>query len=301
MLQTIVTELVTLPGIELVILLDWRCSVPELPVQTRIIRIEQNQSYVPVLQRLSQECELFWPIAPETDGALSLLAGMAAASGIPCLLSSFDTLTLCTSKYRTSHYLRKRRLNAVRTDYVSGRDSMTEGRWVIKPDDGVAGEGSLIITEPAVLQQFRQKKPDNRRYVIQSYVPGRALSLSCLCKNGRGWLLCCNEQELDMRDGRFQLVACHVNTNSDQAAAYQQLVNLIAHAMPGLWGYIGIDLIDSVQQGLVILEINPRLTTSYCGIQAATGINVAEQVLQLRAGEPLLRKSKNRTVTIRLH
>lgn len=301
MLQALVTGLLALPGIEPVILLDWRCSIPELAGQIRIIRIAQNQSYLTVLQRQFRECELFWPIAPETDGALNHLAEMAAAVGIPCLLSSSDTLAICSSKYRTSRSLRKNRLNAIRTDYLSDCHGMAKGKWVIKPDDGVAGEGSQIIMETSVQQHFMINHTDPGRFVIQPYLPGRALSLSCLFKQGRGWLLTCNEQELDVRGGGFELVACHVNTDSDQAAAYQYLIDRIARAMPGLWGYIGIDLIDSAQLGLVILEINPRLTTSFCGIRDAIGINVAEQVLQLRTGEPQLRKTTNRTVTVRIH
>jgi predicted ATP-grasp superfamily ATP-dependent carboligase len=64
-----------------------------------------------------------------------------------------------------------------------------------------------------------------------------------------------------------------------------------------LWGYAGIDLILTAG-GPVILEINPRLTTSYVGLRQATGENPATLMLDLyrtgrlpapgrQAGEPV--------------
>jgi len=41
---------------------------------------------------------------------------------------------------------------------------------------------------------------------------------------------------------------------------------------------VGIDLVRT-EQGLVMLEINPRLTTSYAGLRRALGVNPAGLVL----------------------
>lgn len=47
-----------------------------------------------------------------------------------------------------------------------------------------------------------------------------------------------------------------------------------------------------------VLEINPRLTTSFVGIYDALGINIAEAVLQLVHGEPILNPVYNRPITV---
>ena len=50
--------------------------------------------------------------------------------------------------------------------------------------------------------------------------------------------------------------------------------------LPGLAGYVGMDVI--VDDGRVtVLEINPRLTTSYAGLHRAIGRNPAGLVLDL--------------------
>ena len=53
-----------------------------------------------------------------------------------------------------------------------------------------------------------------------------------------------------------------------------------AGAIPGLWGYIGIDLVETAR-GPLVVDVNPRLTTSYAGLAAATGCNPARLVLDL--------------------
>ena len=61
----------------------------------------------------------------------------------------------------------------------------------------------------------------------------------------------------------------------------------IAEALPGLWGYVGVDLVLSAA-GPMVLEVNPRLTTSYAGLREAIGANPAAFVLQLRdSGAPM--------------
>ena len=75
------------------------------------------------------------------------------------------------------------------------------------------------------------------------------------------------------------------------------MVDNIAHALPELWGYAGIDLIETQEQ-LLVLEINPRLTTSFVGIREALGVNVVESVLQLLKGKPAIKTLCNQPITV---
>jgi predicted ATP-grasp superfamily ATP-dependent carboligase len=84
---------------------------------------------------------------------------------------------------------------------------------------------------------------------------------------------------------------------TDQLEAYQILVDAIALALPELWGYVGVDLIETPEQTWV-LEINPRLTTSFVGIHEALGLNVVEAIMQLVNGEPLLKTQGQQVVSL---
>jgi predicted ATP-grasp superfamily ATP-dependent carboligase len=54
-----------------------------------------------------------------------------------------------------------------------------------------------------------------------------------------------------------------------------RLANNIAEVLPGLSGYVGVDLIDD-NENYVIVDINPRLTSSYVGLSNILKSNPAE-------------------------
>jgi predicted ATP-grasp superfamily ATP-dependent carboligase len=56
----------------------------------------------------------------------------------------------------------------------------------------------------------------------------------------------------------------------------------VASAIPGLAGIFGIDLIFA-KGGPCIVEVNPRLTTSYVGLRRALNVNPAVLVLETGA------------------
>jgi predicted ATP-grasp superfamily ATP-dependent carboligase len=166
-------------------------------------------------------------------------------------------------------------------------------QWLVKPVDGVGCIDSYILTGR---QDFEQMHSRKGLYVIQPHIQGKKTSLSCLFKQGIGWLLCTNLQQFNIINQQYHLSKVIVNHYSD-LSVYQNLVDNIAHALPELWGYAGIDLIETPEQ-LLVLEINPRLTTSFVGITAALGINVAENILQLLKGNPTIKAVCNQPITI---
>ena len=76
--------------------------------------------------------------------------------------------------------------------------------------------------------------------------------------------------------------AIEVNAPVEDRDDLAALAGRIATALPGLWGYVGVDLVMT-DRGPVVLEVNPRLTTSYCGLGRALGTSVAAMVLDLLA------------------
>ncbi len=62
-------------------------------------------------------------------------------------------------------------------------------------------------------------------------------------------------------------------------------------AVPGLAGFVGVDLILSRESGPdpvdTEVEINPRLTTSYVGLRALARENLAERWLEAMLGQPV--------------
>jgi predicted ATP-grasp superfamily ATP-dependent carboligase len=62
------------------------------------------------------------------------------------------------------------------------------------------------------------------------------------------------------------------------AAAAVDAATRTCAALPGLRGYVGVDLVLTDADPIVI-EVNPRLTTAYLGVRAVLDENVAAMAL----------------------
>jgi predicted ATP-grasp superfamily ATP-dependent carboligase len=131
--------------------------------------------------------------------------------------------------------------------------------------------------------------------IVQQFIPGRPLSTAALIdgEGGRIDLFPIGEQRLTT-DGRFSYRGGRIpaiDFSPQLAAAAVELVTGACRSIPGLAGFVGFDLIASTEPPHVrIVEINPRLTTSYVGYRRLTRENLAARMLTLvgwaKAGSP---------------
>ena len=73
-------------------------------------------------------------------------------------------------------------------------------------------------------------------------------------------------------------------------ARAQYLGQRAAQAVEGLFGYVGVDLVlGSCADGKddAVIEINPRVTTSYVGLRRLARFNLAEALLAVTTGAAL--------------
>ncbi len=302
MLRALVDELLSLEQVELLVMLDVRMLNNDvLPASERlqVIEIEEHSDVNVVLSDLIGLCDAVWPIAPESNGILTGICRQIEKRGKLLLCSSSQATATAGNKLKTFEVLSRQGIASAGTVLLADFPSYQQGEWVIKPIDGVGCTQTKLIRNDKEYRLVLSQIADVSDFIIQPYLQGRALSLSCLFKQGQGWLLCCNEQCMELAGNQFRLTACRVNIAIGMSNCLQQLVAQIASAIPGLWGYAGIDLI-ATDQGLSVLDINPRLTTSYAGISAALGLNVAQNVLKLINGEPVIRQNTNRQVTVEI-
>jgi predicted ATP-grasp superfamily ATP-dependent carboligase len=105
--------------------------------------------------------------------------------------------------------------------------------------------------------------------------------------------LSCNLQRVAIANDEFHLLGCVVNGLAEDRSRYVRMAHDIAAALPDLWGLVGVDLIAS-DHGPLLLEINPRITTSYVGLKSSLAENPAALVLELIESRALL-PSRRRT------
>ncbi|WP_426993163.1 ATP-grasp domain-containing protein [Methylomonas sp. CM2] len=296
MLQALLHELKALPGIELTVMLDSRCQPSNVLTEAEVVRVNHPDIRT-ILPKLLNATDCFWPIAPETDGILHTLAEIAAANRTPTLLSDPATLAVCADKLASYRVFCTLGLPAVPTRSLVDDFADWRGRLVVKPVDGVGCEGARLLTTEQ-FSDWRNRCSDPMRYVVQPYCEGRPSSLSALFAGGRAWLLSVNRQLIEVVDGGFALRGCRVNVAVASRSLYQGWLDQLVVGLPGLFGYVGVDWLETADGGGQLLEINPRLTSSYAGVGQAIGINVAEQVLRCLDGVPESFQTDSQTVDI---
>jgi predicted ATP-grasp superfamily ATP-dependent carboligase len=119
--------------------------------------------------------------------------------------------------------------------------------------------------------------------MLQECVPGRPASVAFLIGPRETVALPPTFQRLST-DGRFRYEGGELPIPPDLAARAVALGRRAIDCVPGLSGYVGVDLVlgDAADYAL---EINPRLTTSYVGLRALADFNLAGAMLRVARGE----------------
>ncbi len=290
MLGALLDNLDVIADLQIHVMLDARCldSFSAEYQSVEYISLNCNDDALKVFSELVNEYDFIWPIAPETDGLLYTITRIVEDSTATLLNSSSAAVALTGNKLMTYQLLTAHDINTVST--TTDPVELVSEKKVAKPIDGVSCDGTYLL-DGIELQK--------ESYIYQEYIEGISCSLSCLFKHGEVWVLSCNSQQISIVDNRFVFQGCIVNS-IEADTLYQSLVKQIALAVPGLWGYVGIDIIVN-EDKVTVLEINPRLTTSFAGIYQATGINIALQVLHLQNRDPDIKLLKNNKVEIKVN
>jgi predicted ATP-grasp superfamily ATP-dependent carboligase len=300
MLQALLDGLAMVSGIDATVMLDRRLADSiSLHGFTPVV-VDREDDCRACFDRLIERFDGVWPVAPEYGGVLSALCRSVERKGVILLTSPSSAVSVAGDKLSTYHRLLEHQIATVPTRLLEERDfRFYQGENIVKPVDGIGCADSYVIVDKEDRETLSSKIRGKGRYLVQPHVAGDKTSLSCLFRNGEGWLLCTNRQKFELIERQYHLAEIAVNEGRDWTP-FRPLVADIARAFPELWGYAGIDLIETPETVLV-LEINPRLTTSFAGIGRALGINAASLVLQLLDGDPVIRPSHSRAATLILN
>jgi tyramine---L-glutamate ligase len=281
MLRALVTDLAE-AGVEVVTTRDERLAPTDLPA--RVAPVGDRRQRDAAMEVCQLESDAVWPIAPESGGVLERLSEQFMDGDRVLLNSRSSAVRVTSSKLLTARRLSDCGVPVVPT--FDPRQSIPPqyNRWVLKPDDGAGCLGTRIIASAAELAPAIAELDPEVEHAVQPFVAGSAVSLSLLCGDGRAALLACNRQRVAVVNEAFCLLGCVVNDSAAQGEYAAPLAADIAAALPGLWGYVGVDLLLT-DRGAQVLEVNPRLTLSYVGLSNSLGTNAAALVLGLLEGQ----------------
>lgn len=239
--------------------------------------------------------EVVFVIAPESGACLARLASVVAPHAwTGC---SLEAIERAASKGATAQALMAAGV-AVPRRWVPGMAGDADApAYVVKPDDGAGCTGTHH--HPRFVDarhEYLDRSARGEAVTMESWIEGPALSLSLFVRPPAPRtdpanpaaarpaadveLLSVNRQHVELCRGvlHYRGVSGGVMAlEGEQGQALAALARQVVAALPGLAGFVGIDLVWHAERGPVVIEVNPRLTSAYVGLSRRLGRNLAAE------------------------
>jgi len=230
-----------------------------------------------------------WRLAPEFDGLLEARARIVEAAGGRSLGPSPRLIALAADKQRMAEHLATAQVPAAFGEVVDAGNLLAAAAaigypTVLKPRDGAGSKDVRLIADRTAAEQIHEHHFENGR--LERFYPGVATSVAVLCgPNALFSLPACRQHLSD--DGQFRYFggSCPLEPALAQRAGSIAIRAVRSLADP--LGYLGVDLVlgaDPNGKDDVVIEINPRLTTSYVGLRAIANGNLAAAMMAIAEG-----------------
>jgi predicted ATP-grasp superfamily ATP-dependent carboligase len=281
-LQALIGDLCRVPRVEVTLLRDAALPALHLPAAAKVISCTSDQSLAALAACLS-EADAVWPVAPESAGALGLASAEILRHDRMLIGCRPDAVAIFASKHETARCLRAAGVPVTDTFRLNEAPAWAQsdagGGWVVKPDDGAGCSDTRIFPDRDAARAWAAEH-DPARYVMQPYIHGKPRSISMVCADGQALLMSVNEQRMAVFDNQLHYLGSTVSGVDGMQREARALAEQVMAAVPGLWGYVGIDFIMGTD-GPVVLEVNPRITVSHAGMRQSVGHNPARLVVEL--------------------
>jgi predicted ATP-grasp superfamily ATP-dependent carboligase len=250
------------PGAHVIVPLDPRYRDDPGPWQ--IARINGKEP-IPRLVEMAGQADYTVVIAPETRGVLAGLARDLGAAGTRSLGCSAESIELTANKARLADWLRGRGFStpSCRTIVPAcGLPSAFPYPAVLKPIDGAGSINTFWIKDRESLPDAAREMP---AALLQPFHRGIPMSASYLMDDDQqAWLVGVGRQRIRVEGQQITYKGGLVPISCRLA---EPQIRKAVESVAGLRGFVGIDFLwkpDGRQA--TVLEINPRVTTSFVGL-----------------------------------
>lgn len=276
-------------GVRLTELQDTRLSPTDAArASDRVVPIGSARQERAQLAALARHVDGVLLVAPECDGRLLERARWVTEQGGRLLSADPTFIALASDKSRTAAELARAGVPVPTSRLLGpGEPLPTEipPPLILKPNDGAGSRQTYLVRQRAEGERLRATFPHALR--VEAWCPGLPASVLALCgPRRRIELPPCSQRmrcqgTLHYQGGQFPLAdrlrrrAC-------------RLARAALDALPQTSGFVGVDLLlgDDPDGGRdVVLEVNPRLTTSYVALRRASRTNLAAAMLAVLRGQ----------------
>jgi predicted ATP-grasp superfamily ATP-dependent carboligase len=227
----------------------------------RLPESEASESLIALARRV----DYMLLIAPETTGVLAGLARSLEAAGARSLGSDPEAIDLAGDKLRLMEQFQDRGVPTPESRMIRAGEAIpADVRFpaVLKPIDGAGSVDTFLLTEAGSVSVTDRSPADA---LLQPFHPGIPMSASFLVsRDGTPCLIGAGRQRMRVWRGRFHYCGGVV---PEPCAEALPVLRRAVESVPGLAGFVGVDYLwNQEERTAMVLEINPRPTTSHVGL-----------------------------------
>ena len=254
--------------------------------------LQVNSDAKKTLIEAADTVEAAFTIAPEHNRILQSTVEMIENLGIISLNCSADSIGQASDKASLPERLKQLNVLTPQT-FLFGTINIKEIIQVIKeklgfpviikPANGAGCCGISIVKniEQVTLAVNKIKKETfSSQIIVQKYIDGTPVSVSLFSTCAQVIPISLNKQELTIAspdsESRYNGGMVPFD-NTCRDLAFSEAIKVV-QSFKGLRGYVGVDLVLSANKAYVI-EVNPRLTTSYVGLRKVATTNLAQAII----------------------
>lgn len=307
MFQALAADLLTAGVSEVTTLRDARLGPLSLPGITAVA-VDSAESEQRHFLNLCEQADQIIVIAPEFDGLLTARARWAESVD-PAKLASpgSELVRLASDKWATYRFLAEADIPVVLTHRLNQRatwDYLDDLQVVTKPVDG-AGSEAVVCWKTA--REIPEELRQDRRMLIQPYIPGIPASVALIGTDAGFITLPPTRQILQL----FHYSGGCFDLSPAESQVAKQVAIRVGKILSPFKGYLGVDMIlksvgqraseqnleESRVEGDIVeccvVEINPRLTSSYIGLRQIVDGNLAAIMLGLETPDQIVEKTRS--------
>lgn len=285
MIQALAADFAALPKTEVVTLHDQRLSGFHELDGIESILIGSAAEEIRQLAAQAHAADWTIVIAPEFDDILVTRVQQVEQAGGKLLSPNSVTVSLTHDKHETISHLARCGIATPRGETICGDIPLPQGlRYpvVIKP---LCGAGSQYV-QLIASQNTPITLPADKQFRVEEHCPGIPVSVSVL-RGPSGFSTLAPTRQILSDDGKFLYLGGECPLAAELAERANRLAIAVTRALPPDVGYIGIDMVlgDDEESGDVVIEVNPRLTTSYVGLRQLANCSLAQAILDVAQGK----------------
>ena len=284
MLTAVATDFAAIEALDIHVIQDSRVEL-ELPAIVTCTSVDDARSESSGFDEAVRSNDLVLIIAPEIGGHLVRRTARAEQLGANLICPPSSFVQMAADKLRLAEHFKTHGVPTPRL----GADTFP---CIVKPRDGCGSVGVKLI--PAA--EYLPKSSGDS--IVQAYVPGIACSVAVLCGGRTPIALPPMQQWIDPQDG-FAFKGGRSMTNPRLIDRAQSLALSAINSMPPARGYVGVDMVlGHSQDGAndAVIEVNPRVTTSYVGLRHMLLGNLGQALQDAATGRDVELKFQSKPI-----